>query len=125
MRASDYATAVLSLQDTGLEERAVVDGLFRTLRARGHLKLLPLIVHTLDQQSAARARKNKTVLTLARPQDRELHAAAIAKHTDVAAADVEIDDTIVGGFILNKGTDVYDASYKTALITLYRNITSN
>ncbi len=129
MKAHDYAAALISLKQAGNDDETIVRGLVRTLRARGHLRLAPRILRAYAQAEAEHERKHRATLVVARSEDAQKFAVPIEQaHAMLGATDtrpeVVVDDTLVGGYVLTTGTHMLDASYKQALIALYRRLTA-
>lgn len=122
-----YTTALLELLAPDADADKVLSGFKNTLLERGHSALYgPVLRKVLRQLSAARP---STVLTISSETARQDLADAITtalaeldapKDTEPA---VVVDETIVGGFIAEHGSKRQDHSYKSKLVSLYRNIT--
>ncbi len=122
-----YITACLDLVASGMSVEAAVRGLASTLEKRDHSRLLPSILRgmlrELDGTEGAAARvfiaRSEDVIALRNAI--ELHLAAIGGTTD---ATITVDETIIGGVIVEHAHQRIDASWKTALQKLYRRVTS-
>lgn len=129
MHAEKYATAVRELIDAGKPEDEIVKGMTRALRARGHLRLLPRILRILEQSAKTKNKREQPVLSVACAKDTEVHASAITQSQMLLGIgdkkiETVIDETLVGGYLIRHGSTQIDASYKKALITLYRAVTA-
>lgn len=129
MLEHDYARAIVALQEEGADDAKIASGLARVLTARGHERLVPRIDRALTSLRVRSDKRNARVLRVSTNADAEKHkkeiADAIASLGDGAQKyETVVDERIVGGFILASGTMMFDASYRTALITLYRTITA-
>lgn len=94
-----------------------VSGLMKTLEARGARSLLPRIVTSLERmqtQASARA----VHITVAKKSDAP-HAQSIAEKEFGEQGSVSVDDSLIGGYVITKGGEQLDASYKSALVRLY------
>lgn len=75
------------------------------MKSRGHVSLLPQVVRILE-----RKQESNHVVTVARKED--------APHTP--GATVVVDPRIVGGTITRKNNTLTDASYRRALVNIYK-----
>lgn len=128
--ARNYAAALIELGRDGLAADAAVRGLMRTLRARGHERLLPTVLRALESGLRQEARANRTQLTVAREHDVKAFAVDIKRAAETIAPSTEqletvVDERIVGGFILSTRGQQHDASYRRALVALYRAATAS
>lgn len=127
-RQREYAAAVQSLLESGVDVERVVQGLMRTLTQKGHRRLLPGILRALEVYEAERMRTATATLTVARDEDaaRFKDEIAATAHELGASApyDTEVDERIIGGYIFRSGTHELDASYRRSLLSLYRSITT-
>ena len=95
-----------------------------TLKKHGHFKLLPAILHEV-MKSLSSISANKPILVVSTDSKGELDRQKTAlKQLDLTTEDVQVkvDSTIIGGFILKKDGRLFDYSYKSQLVTLYRQI---
>jgi F0F1-type ATP synthase delta subunit len=122
----DYVQAVIAVLATGAKPETVLTNLKSVLDRRGHVRLLPRIMRALERELARLQTVGVPTLTVARASDA---TSALAKSLvrelalDDAALRIVVDETIVGGAKLRANSQEIDASYKTALITLYQSIT--
>lgn len=100
----------------------VADRLIRAMKRRGHLSLLPRAY----QRALSQGGSKKATVTVAKPEDAEVFASEIAtalqKHASGEAYEVVADEKVVGGYIVRAKGVVIDASYRTALVSLYKKI---
>lgn len=119
MLAERYTAALIRALDAAdsKEHGKLVDNFIAHLKAQHHEKLLPRIVALLKQQRA----KHEVVLTVAQQKD-----IARAQKESGASKDIHtvVDPRLIGGWHLKSKHTLTDASYKTALIDLYRTITT-
>ena len=80
------------------------------LKKRGHLSLLPRVVHALERSHA----QGRVVLVASEAVVKD----AQKKFPD---ASVVVDPEVVGGYIVREGSTVTDASYRNVLVQLYHN----
>ncbi len=122
-----YITAFLGLIATGMSVEAAVAGLSRTLTSRDHTRLLPSILRgalrRLEGSEAGTARvviaRNEDVIALRATI--ETHLATLGASID---ATITVDETIVGGVVVEHAHTRIDASWKTALRKLYEQVTN-
>ena len=130
MLEHEYARAIVALQSEGKTDAEIASGLARVLGARGHERLIPRIERALQTLEARNKKKNSRILRISKTADTDIHERAIAEAINALGENAKtfetvIDDRIVGGFILASGTTMVDASYRTALVSLYRTITAD
>jgi F0F1-type ATP synthase delta subunit len=120
-----YVTAVVESLKAGHKPSEVFTGLKRVLVRRGHERLLPRIVRTLEREALRRTGAGATTLTVAKAADADTAIAQslLREMAVVEKPTVVIDETIIGGAKLRRGDTEIDASYKTTLINLYHTIT--
>jgi F0F1-type ATP synthase delta subunit len=120
-----YVTAILESIKAGQKPATVFAGLETVLVRRGHERLLPRIVRSLEREAARATHSDTPTLTVAKASDKDTAlVAALMKEMGVEGKlSVVIDDTIIGGAKLRSGDTQIDATYKTALINLYHTIT--
>lgn len=124
MHAS-YTSAVMNLINDGHSPKAVFAGLSRVLEARGHERLLPRITRMVLREVSRRSDGSKSQVVVATPADADSDlVASLCKELEIVdKPQVVIDDTVIGGALVRANHTQIDATYKTALITLYQNIT--
>lgn len=124
----EYAHALshaLASTTSDAEAEACIDELIGILRRDGKLKALPAIVRELERMHA-RSRAQQATLTVANEQATETARAELGAYMSKDVhAHVEVDDTLIGGWRYADKDTLIDASYKTALLTLYRNVTAS
>lgn len=130
MLEHEYARAIVALQEEGKTDAEIATGLAQVLGARGHERLIPRIERALTSLQARNEKKQARTLRIGKADDTNVHAQAIAEAAALLGEDVQnyetiVDERIVGGFILASGTTMVDASYRTALVSLYRTITAD
>jgi len=119
----EYAHALyVSLSQSPKEEHGrILDAFLKHLDRTGKKKALTQILRELNrlaQQEVARADTFK----IARKHDVHL-VEKIATFRKETSPIVITDDTLIGGYVYKSGSTRIDASYKRALVTLYRSIT--
>jgi F0F1-type ATP synthase delta subunit len=123
-----YVAAVHQALNDGTDPELVITGLKRVLTERGHERLLAPVLRTVLTLNTT-SRTRTTLIRVASNADLAANKAAIeAALADCQATDepeVIVDDTVVGGWQVEANGTRVDASYKTALTTLYRAITTD
>jgi F0F1-type ATP synthase delta subunit len=120
-----YVTAVVESLKAGHKPSAVFSGLKSVLARRGHERLLPRIVRTLEREALRRTGDGTAMLTVAKPADADsaIAQSLLREMTVDEKPTIVIDETIIGGAKLRSGDTEIDATYKTTLIYLYHTIT--
>ncbi len=125
---AQYVQAVVALVHEGVAIDTIVRGLRDTMSARRHLPLLrPVlerVVRVLEADDA-----DRVIVSLARESDVEVLKVEIeASLRELAVEDksrmTHIDPSLVGGSVVRYRHQVVDKSYKQALVSLYRSITT-
>ncbi len=123
MKADDIAHGLRKAVDAGTIPEKAVDALVAFLKRKGAMSLLPNVLHAYTRIQARENRK-RPVLRVARHDD----AATIIASDEIIRSlqpEVLVDTTLIGGYVLSKGTERIDASHKGALLNLYHKITSS
>jgi len=120
MNAKYYAQAIYEL--TG---ENTISNLLAVLERKGHKHLLPSILSEYKKLKMERAVAENIQVRVAKKSDLEKNKVEITKDAEkfslnVSEAEVVEDNTIIGGFILEKGEVEVDKSYKKVLIDLYK-----
>lgn len=124
----NYVIAVASLLTQGMSVDVVLANLEQTLRKKGHLAIHKDILRGLQVELSRKKQSDTPIVSVARVVDAETlkstigSALAVLGEKSVATTTV-IDETLIGGFILNHKGKTIDASHKNKLLSLYRNIT--
>lgn len=117
-------SALLRDPKYGKECDELLKDLRETLKQHGHIKLLPSILRGV-MRSLPAGTVNKPVLTVSTDDETEIEKQKLAlKELKLTTEDtvVKIDPTIIGGFILEADGRLFDYSYKSQLVSLYRQI---
>lgn len=123
MRTKDYITAATELLREGKEDKAVLASLREHLSSRGRAKLYPSILRGIIRALAQAEKRDGVKVIVARESDTEKHAKEIKAHLKEIGAEshtVEVDDTIIGGFIIRTKDTQIDQSHKHTLLHAYR-----
>ena len=124
-----YQQAVLALINEGKDPKAVIAGLRDVLAKHGHEPLLRGVLKRVVRVLET-GRQDVTKVTVAMEGDAQKHAEAIEKAIkEVGSKDSRtetvIDETLIGGFVVEANAQIVDASYKHKLLHLYQNLTRN
>lgn len=128
MDAHQYATAMVAVVTGGTDPEQALAGLDRTLKRRGHTKLRTAILLRVLTLLTEEEKRNTPTVRIARKEDVATYESAIQKlATELGLSGtpaVVIDDSLIGGYVLETKDTLVDKSYKRTLLSLYRNITS-
>ena len=121
-----YIQAVLGLLREGKDVSDVFSGLTRALNAKGHTRLHASILRGVAKELESSRGQDGAVITV----NSEEEIASVMRDIEAALATLEapqkhevvVDDTIIGGIIATYNNKIIDQSYKTKLVSLYRNI---
>lgn len=124
-----YVTAVLELLAAGTAPDEVVKGLKSTLTARRQEGLLLPVLERVVTVLEASDSENVVITVASEKATTELKEtvtkAVKSLDADAATQKIVIDPSIIGGSVVQYRSKVVDASYKQALIQLYRSLTTN
>ena len=122
--AKAYAHALYDLQKgVSLSSDAAVSKLIKVLKNKGHIKLLPSIVSEYENILNTGRDKNTMSISCARESDFQKYEDQIKEHLGYIKAEFTeelLDETLVGGYVLQRGETVVDGSYKKKLLLLYQ-----
>lgn len=122
----NYITAVLEMLHDGQEPSTVLEGLKRTLKQKGHERLYASVLRGVERVLEAHgAETSRVVVASNQAYEKQKTAilSALQSLSSVNTHKVVVDETIIGGFIAEANDKQMDASYKTKLVSLYRNLT--
>jgi F0F1-type ATP synthase delta subunit len=121
-----YIQALLQMIAEGSDIDLVLKGLSTILKAKGHTRLHASILHGVLRVLSAESLSHTTRVVTASETDAIKFAVAI-KHalrelgTEEGGV-VEVDDSLIGGFIAEHNNVIIDTSYKAKLVSLYRSL---
>lgn len=121
-----YIKAVLEIVHEGKDPAVVLAELQKVLARRGHSRLYASILHGVARVLEARGTKGATVVVSDEATYQKFKDAIEATLRDFGAKqspEVIVDETIVGGYIVEAENQQLDKSYKSKLVSLYRNLT--
>ncbi|HWO07038.1 MAG TPA: hypothetical protein VNM40_00465 [Candidatus Paceibacterota bacterium] len=112
-----YAQALWELLQKGEKPKEAVTKIHSALQEKGRGALMPAIGRAFERLAQREALKNRSVLVVARKSDE----AKARKESGAHDAELQIDETLIGGWkLFDKGT-MRDESWKSALLTIYNN----
>lgn len=119
-----YARVLKELLDSGKNPKQAVSLVQKALGSKGASGLLPRVGRAFARLMAREERKKGIILSVADKKDearaRKEAAEFIPKEAEVQ---VRIDDTLIGGWRLNGGGHLVDASFKKQLLSMYNHAT--
>jgi len=122
-----YQKAVLAHIKDGVAIETIVTGLDRVLALRGHQQLSGAIWQSVLRVIEAEKAAGSTVyvISLAAYQSLKTQITKVL-HAINAPDDVTVvvDQTLIGGFVVEGNSNRVDLSYKKQLVDLYRKITT-
>lgn len=117
-----YAQALYEAIEKGIDPKKAIEVLAARLTREGRRALLPRIAKAFARVAERESRKNRTTLSVAREHDVHASLAAAAAFAEVAKHDVRIDPTLIGGWRLETGDRLVDASYKKHLLEIFTRV---
>lgn len=121
-----YVTALTESILTGTDIETALTRLRARLERQGHMRLYGQILKASARVLSAKLKETVPQVVVARlgqVSDEILRAAIARLGSTETAYEQSVDETIVGGFIVRFKDHVLDASYKSRLLDLYRQIT--
>lgn len=136
MKASWYAEALVQALRGGTVKtdkdiKALITRFRDVVKAHGHEALLGLIPRELERVAERESSRNTATLITANTKSRTKWAHAydhFEKEGIIPKGSTRhdiVDDSIIGGYQIKTRDTLIDASYKTSLVELYRNIINN
>lgn len=126
MHIKEYIQAAYEVITQGGDVEAVLKNVQTVLERRGLGKVYPRVLRgLLEKLERGQANEVPTVL-IAREKDMERHRtaieAAVARIAPQSAYSVEMDESIIGGFIVSGKGKRIDHSYKSTLLDTYHRL---
>ncbi len=118
-KALHSATLGLNREDT--DER--IKSFIEVIKSRGHEKLLPSILSSYEKK--ANQKDEYVTLTVATERNLKEIKEEIENYSEEFSLQdlkTEIDKSIIGGYVLRSQNNLYDKSFRKALIKLYQKI---
>lgn len=95
------------------------DSVVAFLKSKGAVSLLPRVLASLQRIAEKATSGERVVVATKKDTDAALASAAVVG-IDPKHAQVTVDDTLIGGYIVSKKGSQIDTSYKSALLSMYR-----
>jgi F0F1-type ATP synthase delta subunit len=126
MLARAYAEALYRALEKLHDAKIAFLNLQKILERRGHTRLFPAIAREFKRLTASHGSVSG-VLEVARLKDQERYKDKIADAStqmglSVDALEVRENPRLIGGYVVRKSDEQYDASFRRALMTLYRQL---
>ncbi len=121
-----YVTALTQSILAGTDIETALTRLRARLERQGHLRLYGQILKASARVLEAKLKETVPQVVVAKTGavNRETLMSAITRlSADQSTYEEQVDETIVGGFIVRFKDQVLDASYKRRLLDLYRQVT--
>jgi F0F1-type ATP synthase delta subunit len=109
-----YAQALWVSIEKGRSPKEAVESLSKILKRQGREGLMPRIAKAFKRLAEAN-KANRARIFVAYEKD----AKSALKASGSAEADVCVDETLIGGWRLESGTEVVDRSFKKYLVDIY------
>lgn len=125
---NQYINAVAELLLQGKDADTVLSNLLKVLKEKGHTSIYADILKGVAAKLELYTQNGETTVVVASQEDVKKHSKAIERSLEaiegsLKTASIEIDQTLIGGFVaIHKGKSI-DMSYKQKLVSLYRSIT--
>lgn len=114
-----YAQALWELLQKGEKPKEAVTKIHTALRERGRAALMPAVGRAFERLAQREALKNRSVLVVARKADEQ----KARKESGANDAELNVDETLIGGWKLFDRGQLVDQSWKSALLSIYNNAT--
>ena len=110
-----YAQALWDLIQKGEKPKEAVVKIHTALASRGRANLMPAIGRAFERLAQREALKNRSVLVVARKQDE----AKARRESGAKDAELQVDESLIGGWKLFDSGHLTDESWKSALLSIY------
>jgi F0F1-type ATP synthase delta subunit len=120
LTAESLATTIFQLS-RDVKGANVVGDVVAFLKKKGATALLPRVISNLSRMMEKETAGEVVVVANAEAK-KEALAAAESLGIDAKSAKVTTDDSLIGGYIVSKKGTQIDASYKSALLSVYRSV---
>lgn len=122
-----YIQAVLEMIAEGKSPDAIIDGLVKTLEAKGHMRLYASVLRGVLRILETETNSNVAIVTVVDEKAAVKYADAIKQSLSTLSADskpeTKVDPTIIGGYTVEFNDVLIDKSHKAQLVSLYRKLT--
>lgn len=119
-----YAQALYTAIAQGTEPKKAIHALVERLKRESRIGLLPRIAKAFARVGEREHAKTRTTLYVAREHDAHTSIAAAGRFAAVEKHDVRVDETLIGGWRLESGDKLVDASYKKHLLDIFNRVTA-
>ncbi len=109
-----YAQALLKSVQAGKDPKEAVAALATLLKSQGRMEIMPRVIQAISR-AAEGERSNRSRVYVASEKD----GRAAFTESGVAEADVIVDESLIGGWRLEDGETLIDASFKKMLLDMY------
>lgn len=119
MQAKHYANIILSLGESK------VDSVIAHLKKKGLIRLLPAILKEVERLTLKKNKIERATITSAKLlSEAELKTIQVEHSALLSKGDLSnvMDSSLIGGYRIQRGHHVIDASYKRELFDLYQKI---
>jgi F0F1-type ATP synthase delta subunit len=123
-----YAQALWQMIEGGMEPKKALHALVESLKSRGRDALLPRIAKAFERLAEREMRKNTVVVSVAKEKDataakREAKELLEQIGADTKDIDVNIDESLIGGWRIEGRGVLADRSFKKSLLEMYNHAT--
>jgi len=128
MTTKVYGEAVYGAITNGMAVPNALSNLTAILEKYGHSSLRGQVLRDLLARFEKDEEKLTVTVRVSQTQDAEKFAKEIAMFTDkyhLRETAVKVDETLIGGYILESTEHRLDASHKKSLATIYQNVTND
>jgi F0F1-type ATP synthase delta subunit len=120
-----YAQALWNTVEKGIDPKKALAALYEKVIREGRGALLPRIARAFARIAQQSDNRTRTTVTIADPAHEALARREVTHtHGDAKDIRVVIDPTLIGGWRLESGEQLTDASYKKQLLNIYRTVTT-
>lgn len=121
-----YAQTLIkaSREKTSEEFNTFFEKFVALLKEKHHYKSLPAILRKVEQLSRGSDSRAKTIMVVRDAAQEGEYKDILKEHEEVFGSeyDVEVDENIVGGYVLKNRTHRIDNSYRSKLVKLYQRL---
>lgn len=129
MYIKDYIQATYDVLQKQPDNTETFDALKIYLKSRGLMKLYPSILRGLMEMERRTLKSSIPKIIVARKEDFKKHAQEIEKYLESMSSGTAhegvIDESCIGGFIIQTKDKKIDHSYKQKLLHAYQRVTTH
>ncbi len=126
MYIRDYVTGAFEVIQKNGDASVVLQNLRKYLEKRGLTKLYPSILRGVTERIRRAEKSGIPKVILARTEDEKTYAVEIKDaltKLEATAHEIQVDESIIGGFIVKGKNERIDSSFKNTLLQAYRRLT--